>query len=420
MIKRNIAVVFTTNALILACSVVTSLLGAWALGPEGRGDVALVTLWPHLCMYLASLGMPHALRYWMARRPEWAGALCTQSIIYALAAGVLAAIAAEWLVLRWVGERPANVLWLIRLFLFNTPLILLFELSRGILEGARRFAWLGAARLIFFGVQGVGYVALWAAHLLTVETAVLTLGLGQLACTGLALTAVWRELRPAWGLRREVWDETLRYGLRSYPGTLTENSLVRLDQIMLASLAASSVIGLYAVAVALAEITSTLASSVSDALLPEVASAAHRADARKLLARSLALTMGAHGLALIPAWFLSPLLLRFVYGVDFVAAASALRVLLLASLVLSAGNILISGLNGFGRPGLSATARLTAAVTTLLGMRWLFPLWGLTGAAVSTLLGYCALLGVVSFWHYRLQKADGRLRNEAEACAVIN
>ena len=121
MIKRNIALVFTTNALILACSVVTSLLGAWALGPEGRGDVALVTLWPHLCMYLASLGMPHALRYWMARRPQWASALCTQSIIYALAAGVLAAIAAEWLVLRWVGERPANVGFVIRAILSEKP-----------------------------------------------------------------------------------------------------------------------------------------------------------------------------------------------------------------------------------------------------------------------------------------------------------
>ena len=60
MIKRNITLVFTTNALIMACSVATSLMGAWALGPEGRGEVALVTLWPHLCMYLASLGMPQA------------------------------------------------------------------------------------------------------------------------------------------------------------------------------------------------------------------------------------------------------------------------------------------------------------------------------------------------------------------------
>ena len=348
MIKRNITLVFTTNALIMACSVATSLMGAWALGPEGRGEVALVTLWPHLCMYLASLGMPQALKYWTARRPEWTGPLFSQSALYALVAGVAAVAAAEWLVPLWVGPRGDKTLWLARLFLFNVPLILLFELMRGMLEGARRFAWLGAARLIFFGVQGAGYAVLWATGRLTVKTAVLTLAAGQLACTGLVVLAAWRELRPRWGLRRDVFAETLRYGLRGYPGLLTENSLVRLDQIMLASLAASSLIGLYAVAVALAEITSTLAASVSDALLPEVAAAARRADAMRLLRRSLVLTLGAHALALLPAWFLSPVLLRVLYGADFAAAADALRVLLVASAVLSAGNVVISGLNGFG------------------------------------------------------------------------
>jgi O-antigen/teichoic acid export membrane protein len=413
MIKRNIALVFTTNALILACSVVTSLLGAWALGPEGRGEVALITLWPHVCMYLGALGLPNALRYWTARRPDWTGALCGQSLLYALAAGGLAVLAAEFVVPRWIGARSEAVMWLVRLFLFNAPLILLFELLRGILEGARRFAWLGAARLAFYGVQGAGYLGLWATNRLTVKTAVLTLALGQLVCTALAAAAVWRELRPRLGLSRAAFAETLRYGLRSYPGTLTENSQVRLDQLMLANLAASSFIGLHAVAVALAEITSTLASSVSDALLPEVAAAERRADALNLLTRSLALTAGVQVVALIPGWLLSPYILRFLYGADFVAAADALRVLLVASAVLSLGNIVVSGLNGFGHPGLSATARLAAAVTTLAAMPLFVPRWGLVGAAAATLVSYCALLVVASFWLYRLRKAEGGLRIDA-------
>jgi hypothetical protein len=269
VIKRNIALVFSTNALILATSVVTSLLGAWALGPEGRGEVALVTLWPHLFMYFASLGLPHAMRYWAARRTDWTGALISQSILYAMVAGTVALIGAEVFVPFWVGPRHATLIWMIRLFLFNVPLILLFELLRGVLEGARQFGWLGAARFAFFGVQGIGYASLFLTGRLTVKTAVLTIAMAQLACTALALIAVLRELRPVWGTSREVFRETLRYGLRSYPGQLTENSMLRLDQVMLASLASSAFIGLYAVAVALAEITVTLGSAVSDAMLPE-------------------------------------------------------------------------------------------------------------------------------------------------------
>ena len=37
MLKHNIKLVFSTNALMLCAGVVTSLLSAWALGPAGRG-----------------------------------------------------------------------------------------------------------------------------------------------------------------------------------------------------------------------------------------------------------------------------------------------------------------------------------------------------------------------------------------------
>ena len=39
MIARNIRLIFSANALILLCGVITSLLSAWALGPAGRGDL---------------------------------------------------------------------------------------------------------------------------------------------------------------------------------------------------------------------------------------------------------------------------------------------------------------------------------------------------------------------------------------------
>ena len=49
MIVRNVKLVFVANAMILFCGVVTSLLSAWALGPAGRGDLLVVTLWPPVC-----------------------------------------------------------------------------------------------------------------------------------------------------------------------------------------------------------------------------------------------------------------------------------------------------------------------------------------------------------------------------------
>src|SRR5438132_13560818 len=104
-----------------------------------------------------------------------------------------------------------------------------------------------------------------------------------------SLIAVWHELRPTWRPNlSELWT-SLRYGVRDYPGVLTEFVSWRLDLIMLVGMASSSAVGLYAVALRLADISSTLASSVGDALMPEVAASKKDERATQIVTRSLRL-----------------------------------------------------------------------------------------------------------------------------------
>jgi O-antigen/teichoic acid export membrane protein len=267
-------------------------------------------------------------------------------------------------------------------------------MMRGILEGAREFGWLGAARMSFIAAQAAGYFAFWAFGALTLEVALIVITIAQIIGLILMFAAVLRKLRPrlSWSFR--VLKEELNYGLRSYPGIVTEFTIMRLDQMMLTGMASSSVIGLYTIAVALAEITATLASSVADALMPEVAASESKEKSTLLLGKSLRLTVYAHLLVLIPLWFAAPYILTFVYGAEFGAAAWTLRVLLVASIVLSAGMIVISGLNGFGHPGLSTIAKLASAVTTIVALVYLLPVWGIMGAALASLIGYAVMLVV--------------------------
>ncbi|HSK71242.1 MAG TPA: polysaccharide biosynthesis C-terminal domain-containing protein, partial [Pyrinomonadaceae bacterium] len=92
-----------------------------------------------------------------------------------------------------------------------------------------------------------------------------------------------------------------------------------------------------------------------------------------------------------------------VYGKDFIEASGVLRVLLLCSIVWSISLIVISGLNGLGRPGLSTVARLFSAGTTIITLIWLLPKFGMMGAAFSSLIGYSALLCVSLFCLLRSQ-----------------
>jgi len=401
MLKRNIKLVFSTNALMLASGVVTSLLSAWALGPSGRGDLMVVLMWPAIFSMVAQIGLPQAYRFWIAKRPECVSALFSNGVIFTLVMGLLTLGLAELLVPHLIGERSPEVLRLTRIYLLVIPIHLLTDLTRGLLEGARRFTWVGALRLILFGVQLASYVALWWIGKLTVASASYTMLASLTASLIVSLIAVWSELRPQWQPSLSELKTSLRYGVRDYPGILTEFVNWRLDLMMLVGMASSNALGLYVVALRLADITSTLAGSVGDALLPEVAASKNTDKASRVVTKSLRLTLCAHLLILAPLWIAAPYILRFAYGARFVEVTSVLRLLMFASVVWSAGAIVISGLNGLGHPGLSAIARIAAALVMVVALVTLLPRRGIQGAALSSIAGYSVMFLVALFWLLR-------------------
>ena len=398
MLKRNIKLVFSTNALMLCAGVVTSLLSAWALGPAGRGDLIIVLMWPAIFSMVAQIGLPSAYRFWTAKRPECVSALFSNALVFTLVMGLITLGVAELMIPLLIGHRSDEVVRLARIYLLVIPILMLTDLLRGLLEGARRFTWVGVLRLILFGVQLGSYIVLWLIGRLTVASACYTMAAAVGASLLLSFVAVWRELRPQWRPKLSELGTTLRYGIRDYPGVLTEFVNWRLDLMMLVGVASSSSVGLYAVALRLADITSTLASSVGDALMPEVAAAEKAEKATRAITRSLRLTLAAHLLILMPLWIAAPYILRFAYGVDFLPVTNVLRLLMIASVVWSAGAICISGLNGLGHPGLSAIARIAAALVMVVALRTWLPSRGIQGAALSSIVGYATMFLVALFW----------------------
>ncbi|HEV7745550.1 MAG TPA: oligosaccharide flippase family protein [Pyrinomonadaceae bacterium] len=398
MLQRNIKLVFSTNALMLSSGVVTSLLSAWALGPSGRGDLMVVLMWPAIFSMVAQIGLPQAYRFWIAKRPECASALFANSVIFTLVMGLLTLGLAELIIPHLIGDRSPEVLRLTRIYLLVIPVHLLTDLTRGMLEGARRFKWVGALRLILFGVQLASYIVLWLMGRLTVASASYTMLASLGASLIVSLIAIWSELRPKWEPSLGELKTTLRYGVRDYPGILTEFVNWRLDLMMLVGMASSGALGLYVVALRLADITSTLAGSVGDALLPEVAASTNTSEATLVVTKSLRLTLCAHLLILVPLWIAAPYILRFAYGDNFVEVTNVLRLLMFASVVWSGGAIVISGLNGLGHPGLSATARIAAALVMVVALITLLPRRGIQGAALSSIAGYSVMFLVALFW----------------------
>ena len=402
--KKNVTIIFFANAFTLLSGVLTSLLTAWALGPQGRGDLAVIVLWPNVVALLVGMGLPQAHRYYLARQPEMLSMLFSNSLLFALVFGVAALGLGELIVPHLVGVRSPEVMWLVHAYLINIPLALLYDLMVGFLEGAREFRCSALARVIFFGIQSVAYLTLWLTGHLTLESAAFTMIVAQVANTFTALVSVMYVLRPKWKPGWSEWKMALSYGLRYHPGVVTAFTTLRLDQLLLGGMASSLEIGLYFIAVRLSEITTVLASSVADVLMPEVAACDRVEESIRMLTKSLRQTIYVYLLVLIPLMLGAPLILRVAYGAEFLAATSTLRLLLIASLIWSAGAIVISGLNGLGHPGLSTIARLASAIVTVFALLEWLPKYGIVGAAFSSLLGYSVMLIVALYWLVRKQR----------------
>ena len=392
MIARSAKLILLTDVAIIFSTMISSLVGARAFGPAGRGDLLVVVLWPPVIAMLAGAGLPTAYKYWMAREPDRVSRLFSNAVVYTVIVGLVAISFADVAVPHLVGNRSPEVMTLLRIYQVNIPAALLLNLMRGLLEGTRRFGWAGLARLLSFVVQGPGFAILWLSGHLTVATATYTLIAAQTISTSVALFAVWRELRPRWDPSWPEFKESMHYGLRDYPGGVADFTTLRLDQLVLGAMASNVAIGLYVIAVRLSEMTTLAADAIADALMPEVAASQ---DSESLCARSLRVGIYMHIVLLPPLWLAAPYILKILFGPGFVPATSAFRWLLIAAGVWSCGSIVINSLRGFGYPGLSTLARFSAAVVTAFALVLMLPRFGITGAAIASLIGYSAMLVIV-------------------------
>jgi amino acid adenylation domain-containing protein len=399
--KKNITIIFLANFFTLLSGVLTSLLTAWALGPEGRGNLAIVVMYPNVVALIVAFGLPYAHRFYLARDPESVSAHFSNAIIFAVGMGVPALVVAEYVVPSLVGERSPEVMWLLKIYLINIPFALLYELMAGMLEGSRQFKWAALGRIAFFGFQSVAYFILWFSDSLTVYTATYTMIAAQLANTLTAMGGVLYVLRPRWKPSLAAWKKALGYGMKYHVGSVTSFTTLRLDQLMLGGMATSIEIGLYFIAVRLSEITTVLASSVADVLMPEVAASKDSKDSTQLLTRSLRQMIYIYALILIPLLLAAPFILEYIFGAEFLAANWTLRLLLVASMMWSVGAIINSGLSGFGYPGLSTLSKLASAIVTVSSLLYWLPKYGINGAAMSSLLGYSVMFSVALFWLIR-------------------
>lgn len=394
----SVLVLTTVRLLSTFAGFLASVLGARLIGPSGMGSVGESLTIAIIGAVVGSGGLNISAIFVLNRRP----ADRRSSTARLLLLGLIATLVAGTIVLvgglagRGVLTSPLDAL------IAAAPLtmsIVAFELCGAILLGLgdeRAYVRVQAVEAVTsLGYTGIVLLAVSRspAGFLTAAT------FGYVTATVLAMAVTLRRVgrvAPAWdrGFAREM----LGLGLRGQVGNVLQYLNLRLDLLLVPTLAGLAAAGAYLIAVRVSEVVLLVANSAGTLLFPRVAAQADLAatGATEALVRStmLLVLIGAAAIALI-----AEPLLTVVFGPEFAPGAGPTRILALAMLPLALSRLLGGDLRGRGRPGLVSWSAGVALLVTIVADIALIPSLGIGGAALASLLAYStgAVFVLVSF-----------------------
>jgi O-antigen/teichoic acid export membrane protein len=375
------------NLVILAGAALGGIVSARALGPAGRGQLALATLWPTLIQIVGGIGLQSSCSYHVALWPDRRAALLSW-LRFVIPVQVIAMTAAS-----------AATLWALCLEL-RLDRLLAAEYSTwaagatislyGVCcaQGSRDFARFNVLRLIAGALPGMLMLAgaatlrltpaeAGAAYLLPVWWSALLAGkwLNRLGRPPVPEPLSRQE-------RRSVWS----YGWRSVAslsGSILNSSA---DQLTLGLLVPVSSLGIYSGAASASSPLASLVGSVGMVRLPTVAALTGEA---KTAAAWRAIRQATWSLALVaPVLAVAlPWAVPYVYGARYAAAVVPAEILLLGTALSALAGVADDMLRAHGRPGFVSVTQGAGGVITAVGT-FLFARHLLTAVSAASSLGF--------------------------------
>ena len=409
---RRVASVFSAKIVVFGFGFVTTLVVSRLLGPDGKGAYVGVTALPALVGTVGVLGLPNAINYFSAKNVSVRGLMLTALMFVVVIS--IAVVAVLWVTLPWreqsIFSAPIEKLGpttgdqMLRLILITVPAGMLATFVGTILYGRHE------VRIYTTIMVGQAMATLIA---LVLAVGVFRLGVEGavgasvvVSCLGAAavLIAVRRVAARTLGGDPVRLRSILGYGARVYPASITGYFNYRADTLLIQALLVASAgpLGLYSMAVTMAEFIFYIPDAVTTIFMPTIAgSTADSADAKLgRVSRMTFLATVVGAITLVPvAWLGIHLVLP-----KFTDCLPAFLILLPAVVSLSLSKVMTSYISGRGKPGPVSVGAAITLVLNLAANVILIPRMGIVGAAAASFISYTAMMVMMVFVACRISR----------------
>jgi enterobacterial common antigen flippase len=420
---RPLAALFqsiSTQVIVIAINVLTGVLTARTLGPDGRGAFAAISTWPQLLATLGTAGLNSAVIFRMRKTPENAGAVATAALLLSSSMSLLAIGVGVLLMPIWMVRYPHSIITFSQLCLVGVLVNSTQMIVKQTFAGIGRFGQFNLSQLLpqlFYLFATLTLIALGA---MATRTAVVALLGGAALALLVTLVPFFRLVRPKLRGAMTELKPVASYSARAMLMDAVFAVATYADRIVLIPMLPTRELGLYAVAFSFSRVIQLSQPAIGSVVFSHMAKA-NEADRRVLHDRALRMLLACLLVGCAVLWAVGGPLLRLAYGADFAAANTIFKLLVVEASLGALSQVSAQLYLSHNRPGFVSTVQVIMLCVTLLALLLLVPVYGAKGAAIAlltagTLRWLCLLGGVSSVLKQRL---PGLLLTRADFDYVI-
>ena len=390
-VAQRISGTFFATAAVYATAALSGPLAARLLGPEGRGTLAAIQMWPGLLTVAATLGLPEAIVYFGAREPGRAGQWLFTAQLVALSASCVVVCIGYPVVSMALRQYDPGVVRAAHWYLLLIPVQVLIGIPSQLTRALGKFGLWNTVRI----VPGVAWLAILALSFERGPTSPETLALAFLGFLGVAAVAITvvcvREFSTTEWFDPSAARKLLRYGIPSALGGVPQFLNLRMDQMLIAGFLTPAELGLYVVAVSWSSLSGIALGAIGPVLFQRMAAEHDSTHARAVFGQATRAAVIISGATAIAFAFVTPVSVGFLYGAGFHECVPAALILVGAYAVATTNSVLEDGLRGLGDPRGILHAELLGLAATGVSLALLLGPLKIVGAAIASVVGYSAV-----------------------------
>ncbi|MGE6368792.1 flippase [Planococcus kocurii] len=382
----NILNTLITQFYLIGTGFILTILITRELGAESKGILVTLQLIPALIISFFDMGIRQSIAYYYSKNIKDRDYLITTSLYMLFLTSFLSIIITIGIYYLFY-EEYLNIGYLIPIVLM-IPLTLFAIYFRGVLQGLNEIPTINLAR----NTHQTSYIFLILLLLIFQLLNVKLVLWAEFFAFSLMSYVIFKNVKPELSLFRisfsKIWMKNIVTLGITYALTVFVLRLnYKVDALFLAKLRGPDEVGIYSIGTTIAELIWQIPGAIGVVLFSSNLNKSKK-DATESTVRLTRISFVASIILGSILYFISPLLIKLTFGIEFIEASTAIRLLLPGIIFMVVFQILNSDMNAKGKPLMAFKVFLFALIGNCILNFLLIPTYGIKGAAFASTITY--------------------------------